>query len=119
MKILLIDDDDTVRSNLTEMLVLLNHATDGVADAEEALRKLPGDYDVVISDILLKKMDGLLLLERVNEMERRIPVVMITGFGGPEVEQICRNRGAVGFLNKPFSIYQLKSILDAVEKGGC
>jgi CheY-like chemotaxis protein len=119
MKILLIEDDDAVRSNLTDMLRILDHAVDAVSNAEEALLKLPGEYDLVISDILLKKMDGLILLERVNEMERRIPVVMITGFGGPEVEEICRNRGAVGFLNKPFSVYQLKSILDDLQQGSC
>lgn len=117
MKILLIDDDDTVRTNLTDMLRVLGHAVDAVSNAEDALRKLPSDYELIISDILLKKMDGLVLLERVNEMERRIPVVMITGFGGPEVEEICRNRGAAGFLNKPFSVYQLKSIIDDVQTG--
>ncbi|HEY6010197.1 MAG TPA: response regulator [Nitrospirota bacterium] len=116
MKILLVEDDDIVRNFLTDMLQAMDHTVDGSTSAEEALRKLPGDYQLIISDILLKKMDGLVFLERVNEMHRRVPVVMITGFGGPEVEEICRNRGAAGFLNKPFSAFQLKSVVDEMEK---
>ncbi len=114
MRILLVEDDDAVRNTLLDVLHSKKHSVDGTASAEEALLKLPGDYQLIISDILLKKIDGLILLERVNEMEPRIPVVMITGFGGPEVEEICRKRGAAGFLNKPFSVHRLLSLVEEV-----
>lgn|SRR5574341_1314449 len=118
MKILLVEDDDAVRKTLVDVLQHKEHTVEETTSAEEALVKLPGDYNLVISDILLKEMDGVTLLDRVNAMKPRIPVVMITGFGGPEVEETCRKRGAAAFLNKPFSVYRLLSLVEEVGKSG-
>ena len=116
MKILLVEDDDAVRNTLLDVLKHQEHTVVGANSAEDALSKLPGDYNLVISDVLLRDMDGLSLLDKVNRMEPRIPVVMITGFGGVEIEETCRRRGAAGFLNKPFSVHRLLSLVDEVEK---
>jgi len=114
MRILLVEDDDAVRNTLADVLHSKKHSVDETASAEEALDKLPGDYNLIISDILLKEMDGIALLDHVNTLKPRIPVVMITGFGGPEVEETCLKRGAAGFLNKPFSVYRLLSLVEQV-----
>jgi DNA-binding NtrC family response regulator len=116
MKILLVEDDDAVRNTLVDVLNSKKHTVDETASAEEAIVKLPGDYNLVISDVLLKEMDGLTLLDHVNTLKPRIPVVMITGFGGSEVEDTCRKRGAAGFLNKPFSVHRLLSLVEEVGK---
>jgi FixJ family two-component response regulator len=71
---------------------------------------------VIISDIRLKKMDGIGLLETVSRMQPSIPVIMITGFGGVEIEERCRKKGARGFLNKPFSVHKLLSLIEEVGK---
>ncbi len=114
MKILLVENDDTVRNTLLAVLNHKKHTAMGAASAEEALNELPGDYDIIISDILLKEMDGVALLDRVSCMMRRIPVIIITGFGGPEIEEVCRKRGAAGFLHKPFSVHRLLSLVEDV-----
>ena len=116
MKILLVEDDDAVRNTLYDVLIRREHTVVGMASAEDALIKLPGDYNLVISDILLKGMDGISLLDEVNSMKPRVPVVMITGFGGAEIEERCRKRGAAGFLNKPFSVHRLLSLVEEVGK---
>jgi DNA-binding NtrC family response regulator len=116
MKILLVEDDDIVRDTIFSMLQEGEHCIDTTASAEEALDKLPGDYDLVISDIVLQRMDGVTLLEQVNRMKPRIPVVMITGLGGVDIEGICRHKGAAGFLQKPFSINKFLSMVEDIGK---
>jgi DNA-binding NtrC family response regulator len=116
MKILVIEDDDVVRSTLLEMLKYKQHTARGMASAEEALLKLPGGYDLVISDILLQGMDGVTLLGKVNQMKPPVPVVMITGYGEAELEEKCRKNGAAGFLKKPFTVQSLLDLVDEVAK---
>jgi DNA-binding NtrC family response regulator len=114
VKILLVEDDDGVRNTIREVLTDNRHTVDDVRSAEEALLKLPGDYNLVISDILLKEMNGIGLLETVSRMRPGIPVMIITGFGGEEIEEECRKKGARGFLNKPFSVHNLLSLVEEV-----
>jgi DNA-binding NtrC family response regulator len=114
MKILLIEDDDVVRDTIFSMLKYKEHDIDTTPSAEEALLRLPGDYDLVISDIMLQRMDGVTLLEAVNRMQRRIPVMMITGLGGSEIESICMSKGAAAFLQKPFSVHRFLSMVEDV-----
>ncbi len=116
MKILVIEDDDVVRSTLLDMLKYKQHAAEGMASAEEALKRLPGDYNLVISDILLQGMDGVTLLGKVNQMRPKIPVVMISGYGEAELEKKCREKGAAGFLKKPFTVQSLLDLVDEVSK---
>jgi DNA-binding NtrC family response regulator len=116
MKILLVEDDDGVRNTIREVLMDNEHRVEDVRSAEEALLKLPGDYNLIISDILLDKMTGISLLETVSQMEPTIPVIMITGFGGAEIEEECRKKGARGFLRKPFSVHKLFSLVEEAGK---
>jgi len=115
VKILLVDDDDGVRGALLAMLRYKGHAVDEAAGAEEALLKFCGEYDLVISDIHLKKMDGIALLERMHGSDPQVPVIMITGYGSPEIEEECRKKGALGFLHKPFNV---NALLNLVEQQG-
>jgi len=119
VKILLVEDDDAVRSTLHEVLMDDEHTVGEASSAEEALSKLPGEYNLIISDIRLKKMDGIGLLETVSRMQPKIPVIIITGFGGVEIEEECREKGAVGFLNKPFSVHKLLGLIGEVCKKTC
>ena len=117
MKILVIEDDEQVRNTLIDILKYKQHSVDGTASAEEALRKLPGGYDLIISDIMLEGMDGVALLGKVNAMTPRIPVLMITGYGDAVMEEQCRASGASGFLKKPFTVQSLLGTVDeAAEK---
>ncbi len=116
MKILLVENDDAVRNTLLDVLKHKKYIAVGAASAEEALNELPGDFNIIISDILLKEMDGVALLDRVSCMTRRVPVIIITGFGGPEIEEVCRKRGAAGFLHKPFSVQRLLCLVEEMGK---
>lgn len=116
MKILVVEDDAVARNALIDMLHYKRYTVDGAASAEEAIEKLPGDYDLIISDILLDGMDGVSLLNRVKRMDLGIPVVMITGYGVAEMEEKCERNGAAGFLKKPFTVQSLLGLLEEVLK---
>ncbi|HAK61091.1 MAG TPA: hypothetical protein DCO77_12055 [Nitrospiraceae bacterium] len=116
MKILVIEDDDVVRNTLLDMLRFKEHDVEGATSAEEALVKLPGDYNMVISDILLEGMDGVALLGKVNEMTPKIPVVMITGYGDSLLADKCSQNGAAGFLKKPFTVQHLLATVEEALK---
>ncbi len=117
MKILVVEDDTVVRDTLLDMLKYKDHAVEGTASAEEALKKLPGDYDLIISDILLEGMDGLELLSRINGMAPRVPVVMITGYATSDHEGQARLAGATEFLTKPFEESELLEVVRRILSG--
>jgi DNA-binding NtrC family response regulator len=116
MKILLVEDDDAVRNTLLTVLQEYDHTVEEATSAEEALVKLPGDYSLVIADVLLAQMDGITFLDQVNRMQKRVPVVIITGLGISDTEAVCRGKGAAGFLDKPFSVRKLLSLVEDVGK---
>ncbi len=113
MNILIIEDDDVVRNTLIDMLKYKRHSAEGASSAEDALSRLPGSYDLIICDILLEGMNGLALLDRIKRMDIRVPVVMITGYGGYMLEEECRKKGAAGFLKKPFTAHSLLEIIES------
>jgi len=117
MKILLVDDNEELRTVLMEVLACREHVVEEVASAEDAITKLPGDYQLIISDVQLDRLNGVALLEEVNRMTPRVPVVMITGNGDEDVENLCREKGAAGFLHKPFSVHELLGLIDSLAEG--
>lgn len=114
MNILVIEDDEVVKNTLLDMLKFKKYEAEGTASAEEALAILPGEFNLVISDILLEGMDGVALLNKVNEMKPKIPVVMITGYGDAIMEEKCSQNGAAGFLKKPFTVQDLLALIENI-----
>ena len=108
-KILVVDDDDTIRDTLYELLSeeYLCHTAE---TAEKAFAKLEADsFDVVLTDISMPGLSGLELLGHIRQKFSNTPVIMISGIGDQDHAQSLIKLGAFDFLLKPFS-------LDAVEK---
>lgn len=111
-KILVVDDDDQLRDMLLEVLGSLDYFPIGVHDGEEALNQLRvQDFDLVISDIRMPKMDGLTLLRNIKEMDPELPVVMITAFSSACPAQKAIHDGADGYLAKPFRIEKIDELM--------
>ncbi|WP_141766234.1 response regulator, partial [Pseudomonas sp. HMSC75E02] len=82
LRVLVVEDDPHVLLGCQQALALEDLDSDGVASAEEALRRVGADFPgIVISDIRLPGMDGLQLLARLREKDAQLPVVLITGHG--------------------------------------
>ncbi len=111
-KILVVDDDDQLRDMLLEVLGSLDYFPIGVHDGEEALNQLRvQDFDLVISDIRMPKMDGLTLLKNIKQMDSNLPVVMITAFSSACPAQKAMQEGADGYLAKPFRIEKIDELM--------
>jgi two-component system nitrogen regulation response regulator NtrX len=104
-KILLIDDEASIRSALKEILEYESHQVWDFDHAEAALKLLAEQsFDLIMSDIKMPKMDGMDFLARVKSMDLETPVVMITGHGSVETAVEALKMGAFDFLQKPLDL---------------
>jgi DNA-binding NtrC family response regulator len=111
-KILVVDDDEQLRDMLLEVLTSLDYFPIGVEDGEEALSQLKiQDFDLIISDIRMPKMNGLSLLKSIKKTDGEIPVVLITGFPSTCPVQKAMQEGADGYLAKPFRIEKIDELM--------
>ena len=114
--VLLVDDDETIRDTLYELLSE-NYICQTAETAEKALARLEADeYDVVLTDISMPGLSGLELLGHVRQKYPDTPVIIISGIGDQEHAQGLIKIGAFDFLLKPFSLDGVeKSVRRAVE----
>jgi DNA-binding response OmpR family regulator len=112
--ILCVDDDPSMRQMLFDTLTPRGYEVLGAATVEEAVqiaasRKL----DLVILDVLLPDTEGFALFERLTSEtpNAKVPVVMATGLATVDSRNLASRRGAVAYLQKPFQIQQLLSVI--------
>src|ERR1051325_10508249 len=115
-RILLIDDDETIRDTLYELLSE-SYICQTAETAEKALARLEADeYDVVLTDISMPGLRWLELLGHVRQKYPDTPVIIVSGIGDQEHAQGLIKIGAFDFLLKPFSLDGVeKSVRRAVE----
>lgn len=117
-KILLVDDEKSIRRTLREILEFekfeIAEATDGF-DALAQVKKV--DFDVILLDIKMPKMDGMDTLERLQILVPDIPVIMISGHGNIETAVDAVRKGAFDFISKPPDLNRLLiTIRNAMDK---
>ena len=111
-KILVIEDDNKIRSILKEILEEKNHEVDDAADGVEGYKKLEqGVYDLCLCDIKMPKMDGMEVLEKAKENEIGTNFIMISAHGTIDVAVEAVKKGAFDFLQKPFDLGRLEITL--------
>ena len=117
-KILIIEDDNKIRSILKEILEEKNHDVDDAADGVEGYKKLEqGVYDLCLCDIKMPKMDGLEVLEKAKENEIGTNFIIISAHGTIDVAVEAVKKGAFDFLQKPFDLGRLEITLrNALDK---
>jgi len=118
-KILIVDDDRSIRRTLKDILEFEKYE---VAEAEDGLTcivKVKQDkYDVIILDIKMPKMDGMDAIDRLQEICPDIPVIMISGHGDIDTAVEAVKRGAFDFLSKPPDLNRLLiTVRNAMDKG--
>jgi len=112
--ILVIDDEDLIRWSLGQLLTRKGYAVlsaeTGAAGLALFLEHAP---DLVLLDLKLPDIDGLHLLPQLLEHHRQTPVIIMTAYGSPTIEQEARSLGAVDFLRKPFDPVALYNRIQA------
>ena len=114
--IIVVDDEEVIRFNLQKKLSRLGYNVISLEKAEDALYILKNgeDVDLIITDIKLRKMDGIELLRRVNAKDDPIPVLIISGHGNVEDAIKALRYGASDFIRKPFDINDLASSVRSI-----
>src|ERR1700677_2633862 len=119
-RILVVEDEEAVRSVVTALLEHCSYETTAVQGAEEALTRLQQDpdYDLVLADIMMPGIDGLTLLEQIVTDHPGMPVVMCSAVNDVHVATNAFRRGAIDYILKPFERAELHSVvMRAVEHG--
>jgi response regulator RpfG family c-di-GMP phosphodiesterase len=107
-RILVVDDEDTIREILISTLAAAHFECRGAASGVEALALLEsGEFDLVLADLMMKEMDGIALLERVRDLYLYTPVVIVTAVHDISVALQTLRNGAYDYLLKPFEPEQL------------
>jgi FixJ family two-component response regulator len=109
-----VDDDESVRESLPDLLRQYGYAVAAFASAEQFLTsgRLP-DFDCLILDIAMPGMSGPELQRELTRRGESVPVIFITGHADTNVRSTLRKEGAVDVLIKPFSAEDLLSALKA------
>lgn len=117
-KILIIDDEKSIRKTLREILEYENFKVDEAADGQEGWAILQKEkFDVVLCDIKMPKIDGLELLDKVIASNIDSPIVMISGHGNIETAVEAVKKGAFDFIAKPLDLNRLLvTIRNAMDK---
>ncbi len=115
MRLLVVEDDPKLSRLLLRGLREEGFAVDAAADGEEgAWRAEEQDYDAVVLDVNLPKLDGFGVLERLRRRGRRTPVLLLTARGGVPDRVRGLNGGADDYLVKPFAFEELVARLHAL-----
>lgn len=107
-KILIVDDEKSIRATLREILEYEKYEVDEASDGEEGLQKISkGNYDLVLCDVKMPKMDGVELLEKAMEAGHGAQFVMISAHGTIETAVEATKKGAFDFIPKPPDLNRL------------
>ena len=113
-KILIVDDEPLIVKGLKYSLEQDNYETGSAMDGEEALNKFfAGRYDLVLLDVMLPKVDGIEVCQRIRE-KSTVPIIMLTAKGEDMDKILGLEYGADDYMTKPFNILEVKSRIKAI-----
>lgn len=117
-KILVIDDERAIRNVLKDILSNEGFQVEEAADGEEGWKKFQANqYDLVLCDIKMPKMDGLEFLQQATAAKQDVPIIMISGHGTIETAVDAVKKGAFDYISKPPDLNRLLvTIRNAVDR---
>lgn len=117
MKILLVEDEKLIANAVAQVLRKDNYSVDLSFDGQDGLdNALTGQYDVIVLDILLPKMDGLAVLRELRQSHISTPVIMLTAKSETSDKIQGLDRGADDYLAKPFDMEELLARIRALSR---
>jgi excisionase family DNA binding protein len=107
-RILVVDDESSVRDLLAKTLALADYDVDTAADGRSALERLRlYSYDLLIADLKMPGIDGLSVIREAKRLKGDLPVIIITGYSTEMAAIEAVNLGVSGYLTKPFRVPQV------------
>lgn len=114
-KILLVDDQDSMRDLFAQLLKDRGHIVDLAEDGEEAWQmvcKIEQPYDLIITDVNMPRLDGFQFLKQVRQSNPSAAVLLMTGANEEVAEVICKEYKANGLIKKPFIVAEALALIE-------
>ncbi len=109
---MIVEDEQNARTGLTELVESWGYRAESAADGMEGLEKvLQWSPAIVVTDLMMPRMDGMELLSRIAELPQRIAVIMLTAQGSIESAVEAMRTGAYDYIPKPVEPVRLKTVL--------
>ncbi len=113
-RILIVDDEETLTFSLYQSFIISkeNYEVVTASSGNEAWEKfIQNPFDVVITDITMPGITGIELLKRIKQQHPQTHVIMMTAYGSDEKKEEALSNGAFRYIEKPFEIKSMKSII--------
>ncbi|MCP5006461.1 MAG: response regulator [Planctomycetes bacterium] len=115
LRILLVDDEETLRSVLQETLIEEGYSVDVASDGFQALERFSiASYDLLITDIRMQGMDGIRLIREIKRNGFPVQIIIISAYGTRESMKEATRLGVAEFLNKPFKLQDIKNVITRI-----
>jgi DNA-binding NtrC family response regulator len=112
LRILVLDDEPIVCKRLQPALEKLGFAVDTFTQSVEAMHQVQQTaYDIVITDLKMKEIDGMRFLEEVKKQRPQTEVIVITGFATMETAKQSFQKGVFDFIAKPFKLSEIQDVV--------
>jgi two-component system response regulator RegX3 len=106
--LLIVEDEEAILQGLSDVFTFNGYAVDSAVDGEDGLKKaLQGKYHLIILDVMLPKMDGFTVCNKIRETDRSQPIIMLTAKNSEEDIIQGLKLGADDYISKPFSVREL------------
>jgi two-component system response regulator AtoC len=115
--VLVVDDEESMRHLLSVILTDRGYEVRAVSNGEDALRELSSrDYDLVLSDVRMPRMDGLVLLRRALELHPELTFIVMSAYGTHDTAIEAMKAGAYDYVSKPFKPDEVVLVLRKAEE---
>ncbi|MDD5422864.1 MAG: response regulator [Candidatus Omnitrophica bacterium] len=112
IKLLFVDDEEGITDSVRKFFELRSFCILTALSGEEAIKIIVKDKpDIVFLDIALKDMNGIEVLKRIKEHNKKIKVIMVTGLTDQDTADKARRYGAEGYITKPFLVEALETVV--------
>ncbi len=117
-RVLVVDDEEIARTNLEYILRKEGHQVNGASNGSEALEMIKArEYDLILTDLKMEKMDGLQLLESAKQIAPHTEIIMVTGYATVSTAVDALKKGAAHYLSKPIKLDELReTVREIIDK---
>ena len=113
-RVLVVDDEASIRDLLSKTLALADYEVDVASDGQSALDRMRlSAYNLLITDLKMPGMDGMAMISEARRLDSDLPIIIITGFSTEANAIEAVNTGVAGYLTKPF---KLPKVLEVAAK---
>jgi DNA-binding NtrC family response regulator len=113
LQIMIVDDEPIVGKRLKQALTKFGIEVEVFEDSAQALNRLKEkNFDIVVTDVRMDKVDGIQILEYIRENSDNTKIIIITGYATVEVAQEALAKGAFDFIAKPFKPNDLRAVIN-------